>query len=70
MVVAVGLTAFEVRPLTSPTLLSMVSVGAGLPVTAHESVDELPDGMDAGDAVSEVIFGAAGTWAVAGTTSK
>jgi hypothetical protein len=65
-----GLTALEVRPLTSPTPLSMVSVGAGLPVTDHDSVEEFPDGMDAGEATSEEIVGADGSCAVAGTTSK
>jgi hypothetical protein len=56
-VVAVGLTDFDVCPVTLPTLLSIVSDVA--PVTEKESVLDCPLVIDAGLAVKLLMTGAA-----------
>jgi hypothetical protein len=57
-VVVVGDTTFDVVPVTDPTPPLIESVGAGVPVTVHDSVDELPFEIDAGVAINDEITGA------------
>lgn len=58
VVVVVGDTTFDVVPVTVPTPPLIESVGAGLPDTVHDRVDELPLTIDAGVATNDEITGA------------
>jgi len=58
VVVVEGDTAFDVVPVTVPTPLLIESVGAGVPDTVHDNVDELPLTIDAGVAMNDEITGA------------
>jgi hypothetical protein len=58
VVVVVGDTTFDVVPVTAPTPPLIESVGAGVPVTVHDNVDELPFEIDAGVARNDEITGA------------
>jgi hypothetical protein len=66
-VVAVGLTDFDVCPVTLPTLLSIVSDVA--PVTVKESVLDCPLVIDAGLAVKLLMTGGGGGAAVTVTVT-
>ena len=57
VVVVVGDTTFDVVPVTVPTPPLIESVGAGVPVTVHDNVDELPFEIDAGVAINDEITG-------------
>jgi hypothetical protein len=70
VVVWLGETVREARPVTSPTPLSMVKVGAGLPETDQDRAVDWPLLIVVGEALNDEMTGAEGPWDAAGTTSK